>query len=264
MKVIIRSSMLRDYENMSCAKQFQARWFPRSQEEADLMSLDNIQAIRWGQYFEQIVLGSGVDGKTIELTPEEIRSVYYKRIKQQAEVARKYIFKDLGLQFMLSQARLEAVVQVDGIDIPIEGHIDGISGDNGVPKLVLDTKYTGDTKNTFGDYSWGKPESMDMIQLVIYLHLVRVNYSSVTDLEGMYYVADSKVEMNVSVITPEFSDEYTFHCFQRIKEAYLNISNMVRFNHFPASPEFNKCKNCPLFKICKDRADVPEKQIIYK
>lgn len=265
MEIVMRSSMLRDYENIECALQYKARWFPENDQERELMSLDNVQAIRWGQYFEQLVLGSGVDGKTITLRDDEIRSVHYKRIREQAETARKYIFRDLGLKFIASQLRLESSIEVDGVTFRIEGHIDGLSGDdNGVPKLVLDTKYTGDSKNEFGPYAWGNPENMDMIQMVTYEYLVRANYEGVTDLENMYYVADSKADTNVLVVTPVFSEVYISACFQRYKEAFLGTSQMLHFNKFPANPEFNRCKACPLKDICEYRANVPEKTIIYK
>src|SRR5690606_6730844 len=131
MEFRIRNSMLNDWEEM-CHLAFRARWFG-TPDEQKLMDIGHLQAIRWGSYFEQLVLGSGVGGKVIELTDKELRSEYYPRVKRQASIARGFIFetlKGMGYPFMKAQERLETTFTIDGMQVPYEGNADALLGLN--------------------------------------------------------------------------------------------------------------------------------------
>lgn len=240
--------MLNDWEEM-CQLAFKARWFGTPQEK-DLMDIGHLPAIRWGSYFEQLVLGSGVGGKMIELTDSEKSSKeLYPRVHRQAQVARDFLFRHItegGLKLPLIEAQMQvkANMVIEGITVPVEGNIDAAFGFNKIPSLNLDTKYTGDASNTFGKYAWGKPETMDMGQLINYSELIYLNYGVMP--RSMYYVADSTPKERVEIIEPVFSNYAREEYKWRLKEAYLKISYAVNWNVWVPTPDYNKCKNCPL------------------
>ena len=259
----IRNSMLNDWEEM-CGLAFRARWFG-TPEEKQLMDISDRPAIRWGSYFEQLVLGSGVGGKTIELTSKEYSSVYYKRVKSQAEIARHFIFgflKEKGYPFWKAQVQLITDFEIDGMTIPYEGNADALLGEPFKPTLVLDTKFTGDTTNTWGKYAWGKPEQMDMGQLAGYSKAIQQIYG--TNPAAMYYVADSKEEERVEPISVEFSNEYIEYYLYDLKTAYVEIKQSIAFNYWPLKNSYNTCSQCPLKNTCSSAIKIPEVKTVYK
>lgn len=259
-KLRIRNSMLSDWDNM-CQLAFKARWFG-TDEDKEKMDIGYKQSIRWGLFFEQLIFGSGMGGKTIELTEKEYGSVHYKRIKAQASEAREYLFKHLGVPFVASQVQLFAEIEVDGMIIPVEGNIDGAFGHDRKIDLIVDTKYTADTSNEYGNYSWGRPEDMDMGQLVMYKTLVLLNYGTLP--EAMYYVADSTTEERVEVIRPDFSPSYVDWYNSRIKDAYIGINQAINFDHWVPKNGYNECKKCPFRDTCPSAIKQPTIKIIEK
>lgn len=262
MNIRIRNSMLSDWDSM-CKLAFKARWFG-TEEEKKAMDIGHLQAIRWGSYFEQLVLGTGVGGKIIELTEKENRSEYKDRVKEQASIARQFIFgtlKEMGYPFLKAQEQLITTFLIDGVEVHYEGNADALLGRD-QPELVLDTKLTGDTTNTFGKYAWGRPETMDMGQLVGYTEAVKQIYGK--EPKAMYYVADISPKKRIEPIEVDFTDEYRYEYLWRLKEAYVEINQSVNFNHFPATASYNECSNCPLFKTCEKAVRVPEITTIVK
>lgn len=252
--------MLRDWESM-CQLAFRARWFG-TEEERQKMDIGHRQSIRWGVFFEQLIFGSGMGGKTIELTDKERSSVYYTRVKKQAEEARNYLLKNNPITHMGSQVQLFGEIDVGGFKIPCEGNIDGQFGRNKIPELNVDTKLTADADNEYGDYAWGRPDLMDMGQLVMYRELTFLNYG--VWVQSMYYVADTTPSERVEVIKPEFTEDYIMWYKDRLREAYIGITQAVNFNYWKPSSGYNECKVCPLRGTCPKAVKVPEVQVIIK
>src|SRR5690606_7743590 len=109
--ISLRYSMLKDWRSL-CQLAFKARWFGTT-EEKQLMSLDHVQAIRWGVYFEQLVWGTGMGGKTIELDPKEKSSVYYERVKKQAKEARRILISEQSFTQLDTQVQLKGILDVE-------------------------------------------------------------------------------------------------------------------------------------------------------
>lgn len=243
----IRNSMIPDWESM-CKKAFYFRWFG-TDDQKKLFDISDNQAVRWGVYFETLVLGSGLDGKTIELTDAERKSEYYSRVKRQAEVARKFFFTELGIPKVAFQHKIQTDFQIEGHTIPIEMNADAVFGHNGIPEIIYDTKFTGDTTNTFGKWAWGRPETMDMGQGIMYSEGVKAFYG-LNYVRFGYYVADHTKAENVEILEILFSqysiEEYKYRVFK----TYFEIYQALQWNFWEASPEYNKCKNCPAVNIC--------------
>lgn len=261
-KLRIRNSMLSDWEEM-CHLAFRARWFGTA-EERQLMDIGHLEAIKWGSYFEQLVLGSGVGGKIVELTDKMYRSDYYERTKRQAETAREFIFNRLGVPFIAAQVQMVVDIEIEGMTIPTEGNADALLGYSKVPSVILDTKFTGDTTNEYGKYAWGKPETMDMGQLVMYTEQAVRIYNLPSFPRSIYYVADRLKSERVEVIEPEFTQEYRQWYLWKLKEAYQEISQSYNFNYWTDKASYNNCRNCPLRDQCNKAVKVPEIKKIIK
>lgn len=258
----IRNSMLNDWEEM-CQLAFKARWFGTEEERA-LMDIGHLEAIKWGSYFEQLVLGSGVGGKLVELTDKMLRSEYYDRTKRQAEIARDFIYRGLGIPFIAAQVQMVVDLEIEGVIVPTEGNADALLGHNKIPELILDTKFTGDTTNEYGKYSWGRPEAMDMGQLVMYAEQSRIIYNLGQYPRSMYYVADRMKAERVEVIEPEFTNVYRQEYLWRLKEAHREITQAYHFDFWTNKASYNNCRNCPLRDRCSKAVKLPEIKTIVK
>lgn len=258
--ISLRYSMLKDWNSM-CQLAFKARWFG-TPEEKQLMSLDDVQAIRWGVYFEQLVWGTGMGGKTIELTIKEKSSVYYERVKRQAKEARRILITENNLQLIGTQVQLKATLDVEGVQIPIEGNIDAIFGINKIPQMNIDTKSTADADNEYGDYAWGRPDKMDMSQMVMYRDLVYLNYGVVP--QSRYYVADLTKEEKVEIIEPDFREEYIWNHRWNVRNSFQEINQAYNFDFWIPVKDYNQCKNCRIRSICSEAVTTPEIKIITK
>jgi hypothetical protein len=257
----LRNSMLNDWEEM-CQLAFKARWFG-SPEEKELMDIGFKQNIRWGSFFEQLTLGAGVGGRMIDLSDKEKQSEHYIRVKRQAKEARNFLFKELGFPFLQAQVQVFGSFNVEGFNIPVEGNIDAAFGTDHI-QIVLDTKYTGDTTNTYGKYSWGKPETMDMGQLIMYSELSQQMYPNHPMPRTIYYVADSSPKERVEVIEPLFSSYAREEYKWRVFTAYKEISQHYNFNYWTPQPDYNKCKQCPLRENCSSAIKSPQIKTIQK
>lgn len=257
----IRNSMVSDWGSM-CKRAFQYRWFG-SEEEKKLFDIGDRPQIRWGIYFETLVFGSGLDGKTIELTAKEMESVYYQRVKDQATVARDYLLVKMGIPLISAQTKIEHHLEIEGHKIPIEMNADSLFGHNGIPSLIVDTKLTGDTENEFGKWAWGRPEQMDMGQGIMYSEVVKSFFNN-PDVKFMYYVADNSKAERTEVMQVNFSENAILEYKYGVLQVYRELYECLMFELFEASPEYNKCRQCPAFKICKSAQRIPELKIIEK
>lgn len=258
--ISLRYSMLKDWRSL-CQLAFKARWFGTT-EEKQLMSLDHVQAIRWGVYFEQLVWGTGMGGKTIELDPKEKSSVYYERVKKQAKEARRILISEQSFTQLDTQVQLKGILDVEGVKIPIEGNIDAMFWNGNKPFLNVDTKSTADAENEYGDYAWGRPEKMDMSQMVMYRDLVFLNFNVLP--RSQYYVADLTKEEKVELIEPEFTDEYIWNHRWNVRIAYQEINQALNFDYWVPKNGYNECKNCPLKSVCPKAVTTPEIKYIQK
>lgn len=253
--------MISDWESM-CKLAFKYRWFG-TDEEREAFDIGDRKQIRWGIYFETLVFGSGLDGKTIELTKTEIESVYYDRVRRQAQIARQYLLVDMGIPLISAQTKFEHELEVDGVKIPVEMNADSLFGHGDKPELIVDTKLTGDTENTFGKWAWGAPEKMEMGQGIMYTEVVKAKFS-LDQIRFKYYVADNSNKERTEIIEVHFQpfaiEEYKYGVLTVYKEVY----QALLFNYFEPSPEYNKCRNCPAFNFCPHAIKTPQVTHLFK
>jgi hypothetical protein len=140
---------------------------------------------------------------------------------------------------------------------------------------IIDTKYTGNLKNDFGQFGWGNPANMDHLQLVFYWYLAKdidfdLNDKYVPDNylrelikpdikelldagvhTARYMIYDGTPEMNAKNLRVEPTPDKIQEMHESIRKT---VSYIRDYNDagWPAIPDFEVCKNCPIIN-CKSR-----------
>jgi hypothetical protein len=231
----LSNSKLHDWETM-CPIEWKAKHIDKTIEWGES------QQMRWGIFFETLVIGSGIAGKSIELGYTELNSVFYPRVKAQAAKARKYL-KILGGKIHERQEHIQAILTFDGQNIPIEGTLDVNYRIPPSRRIVIDLKLTGDTENEFGKFAWGAPEKMDLSQIIHYTTLHKLKYGGDFP-EAQYWVFDNGKEMKEKLITVDISDEARYFHFQRLSDVYNQINMCIELDDWSPNNSYENCSNC--------------------
>lgn len=256
----LSNSMLRDWEEM-CQKEFFQRWFKQN----PAYELDSVP-ITLGNLFEQNVIGVSVGGKVTVPTKEFIKSNQssYDRMLNQAELCKTFL-KLLGGKKIGVQTYLHAVV-IDsaGQEIPICGNLDILYGwpAENLRRAIIDLKFTADTDSTFGDFAWGRPDTMDMSQAFQYVLLHRLVYPELPDPEFKYWIYDHKPSMKRSHLNIIISEQTMSDHIERLSKAYNAISDALLFNSWRPKQEYSFCSVCK-YK-CEYEKLLPDEISIYK
>lgn len=139
-------------------------------------------AMRYGMYGEQVLLGRGARDEVVEISPLKNgqKSKDQIRIEDQMNI---FVPKNL-MEYQISILK-NANVQVPITmhyqnNIYLQGVIDVFPTPviwNGEWKLaLLDVKVTGDVNSEFGSYCWGKPEWIDHLQPDLYQYILGSNF----------------------------------------------------------------------------------------
>lgn len=254
---ILSNSKLRDWETM-CPIQFKAKHIDKT------IVFKPTIAMKWGSYFETLVLGGGIGGafnmKTDEDGPKMERSVFYDRVRTQAERAilllKAYGGKTLSRQEYIRTEVRDAAGQL----IPIEGTLDRRSFIEELNRqCVIDIKFTMDTENDFGDYGWGNAKGMDLSQIVHYGLLVHLKHRVDYPITK-YWVFDSKPEMKYKPIDVVVSEGAIYNHIERCSTVYNQIMTSIVMDDWQPHNTFKNCSVCPV--KCKYERTVPEEEII--
>lgn len=255
----ISNSMLHDWEDL-CPLIFQARWIDKT------LAWPETVPMRWGNIFETLAIGKGVQGKAAVPTEAEKKSINYERVKKQAQDCRDFLKNRGGKVISYQKYEYAEVVDSQGQTIPIMGGFDieyMFSEPDEEPKRgVIDLKLTGDTDNTFGKFAWGKPESMDVSQAIHYGLIQQYLYGDWPRFE--YWVFDSSVAMKKTMINVNISDYMISEHIERVSRAYNEIITAIDFLGFQPVNTYSNCNKCPLRHECRHRRTMPEIIEIYK
>lgn len=246
----ITQSMMKDWTGGMCPPLFKARWFDKTYEWTES------EAMLWGNWFEYEAIGANVrDGSIPELTDKMKKSVTYGRAQQQLEMWHK-IVKELNITDIEVQQEVEAVIEFtyDGQVFPvrISGTEDLRCKVDGKP-TIIDIKTTGSVKNTYGDYAWGNPDSMDLKQAIHYPMIEQITTGVKHDF--LYIVFGLDKDMGCKIIqgvpTEQSFDKHQQKIFMMWNEIAYSL-----FNTFEPDPSYNKCNGCPF--PCVAQQTVPE------
>ena len=252
-----------------------------------------------GSFFETLCIGRGVGGKITDdlkrkrLTKKQDidnqkrklnnlplllgeKTMDQIRIEQQA--AR---FKILSAKYQISV--LEENTQVH-IKIPWHKNPDimlGLSFDifptaiitgSGLKLAIIDLKLTADIHVTFGEYCWGAPEYLDVIQGMMYHYGARqvvdhvalnphmtelltkpaVDLIKQNQLHFYYWVFNYKKEtLEDKLIKVEWDNQREQELHEAIRKAVSLIEYYEALN-WPTKPDFRLCKECTVTE-CESR-----------
>ena len=138
---------------------------------------------------------------------------------------------------------------------------------------IIDLKLTADINSTYGDFSYGAPEFLDLIQAKMYHYVVRnINKSLNPELSGLItqtvenLIKQNKVQFLLWVFNYKkdtLEDKFIHVAWDKNKEAELHqsirrtiacIENGEK-KEWPTNPVYHLCKSCPWFE-CPDRKNI--------
>jgi len=138
---------------------------------------------------------------------------------------------------------------------------------------IIDLKLTADIHSTYGDYCYGSPQDLDLIQGKMYHYGIRnMDFELNPHLENRItdslkrLIDDNRVLFllwifNYKKEKPE--DKFIIIRWDKAKEAELNhsirqtIATMDYYDEmgWPANPKYKYCKNCPVLE-CMERVNI--------
>ena len=253
----------------------------------------------YGKYFETQCLGKS-SGKPLndlprkKLTKKEINEnavrkkegkpllkgakfIDHIRIDDQVNrfhaLTKKYriIIADANVQVKLQtiweydpDVMLSAELDVFPTTILIEGELEA---------AIIDLKLTADIHNNYGDFCYGKPEYLDLIQAKMYHYLARNINTKLNPELGTIVTESVQRLINSNRILfllwifnykgNVLEDKFIQVKWDKNKEAELHesirktvsIINMGEKSDWPTNPVYHLCKNCP-WKECPDRIKI--------
>jgi hypothetical protein len=148
--------------------------------------------------------------------------------------------------------------------------------DNNIPKMyaaIVDLKLTADIHATFGEYCYGNPVYLDLIQAKMYHYMVRnINKKMNPGLSGLITeTVQSLIDKNAikfllwifNYKKEVLEDKFIQVTWDKNKEAELHesirktVSSLEKGEQlkWPTNPKFDLCKKCP-WKECPDRSTI--------
>jgi hypothetical protein len=147
----------------------------------------------------------------------------------------------------------------------------------GLKMAIIDLKLTADVNATFGEYCWGAPEFLDLIQAYTYHYMARqvINHVNLNphltelltkpavdlirnnQLEFYYWVFNYKKEVlddKLIKVTWDEQKEQEFH--EAVRKTVSLIEYWEKLD-WPARPNYKLCKECTVFE-CTQRQTIQQ------
>lgn len=251
-KFKLTQSMMKDWKKI-CPRVFEAKYILKT------LDVPPTEAMIWGNYFEYLCIGANVRGGVPELTDTMEKSAYKGRVLKQVEVYKKTIehYKVTDIQPQVEkEAVLLQTIEDTIIEIPIIGTDDIVCKiDN--ERAIIDLKFTGDVTNEWGDFAWGAPHKMDLLQAKHYPLIWMLAEDEKCIFQ--YWIFDRSPKMGAKILHMDASPE----AFEWHKRAIFDIWNEIQYSintSFLSYPKYAECRECPL--SCNARLNVPEVEFI--
>lgn len=233
-------SALKDFEKeLTCPVRWKHQWL---MNEFEYKPSD---AMRMGLLFETLVLGATAKDDSISVddfpkNKDGSLKADIKRIVEQAEYCKDILFNKEHKDYIgvtITDAQLTIYHKRNRIVIDALG-----TNSNGL--VMLDLKFTGDVNSTFGDYCWGTPDKMDLIQQGFYQMIVEDKYGKKID-RNILLVFDNKPHKGKKLIEVNLTDAGRERVRERIGE-FDTIINEYEEEGWPYMPSLSECKDCQL------------------
>lgn len=237
-----------DYLNeKECGLVFKAKFIDKNYESIPSA------AMKEGIYFEYLATGALPRNNEVpkpETTTKGALTTAYERIPKAADLFKR-IIKHYGIKIL----KIGYTVSTD----EMTGIID-IWADWSGQKVIIDLKYSGLLDDKWNEMGWDT-ESLNMkdslmIQGVHYKLLVQESLG-IENVPFYYFVFNSKDATDMKIIRQNVDpDKFYFHK-QNVLKMRTAIIHEMENGGFKAYPDYRKCKDCPLFETCTERAEFP-------
>jgi hypothetical protein len=198
-----------------------------------------------GQYFEQQLIGANRSGTIVEMPKGKSGNKLTDEIRLDELAANgKALMEKMGIKI----TGVQRTITVEDL----EGHLDVDAIYNG-RRVTIDVKYT-DTKIDDRWNGWGDIENKDHLQPVHYTYL---EWKLSGEFIPFYYLIFGKSGWVRFVQVAIGQERMAAHA-----ASIEVLRNELPREKWEASPEFNKCMDCPLLEKCKHAAKVPSLELI--
>ena len=135
---------------------------------------------------------------------------------------------------------------------------------------IIDLKLTGDIHNTYGEYCYGKPEFLDLIQGKMYHYIVRnLDKTLNPDIDNIVtdsvrkLIKDDRIKFLLWIfnykgqvledkfIRVEWDENKNAELHESIRKT-ISILDKAEAEEWPTTPQYSLCKNCP-WTECPDK-----------
>jgi len=256
-----------------------------------------------GSYFETLCIGSGAGGKITDDLPRKrlVKARELENIKRKQsglpEIKGDKTMDQIRIEqqaqrFKLLSAKYQVTVEPKGntqVRITIPWHKNpeiflsmefdifptAIITNEGLKLAIIDLKLTADINASFGEYCWGAPEFMDLIQAYMYHYGARQLINNVdmnphivelltkpavsliqqNQLEFYYWVFNYKketLEDKLVKVIWDSTKESELH--EAVRKTISLIEYWENMN-WPTRPQFKLCKECTIFS-CPDKTNI--------
>lgn len=257
-----------------------------------------------GSYFETLCIGSGAGGRKTDDLPRKrlTKARYLENIKRKEhglpevkgdKTTDQERIEQQAARFRILSAKYQITILEENTQVRIrvpwhknpEVYLScefdifptAIMTKDGLKLAIIDIKLTADVNATYGEYCWGAPEFMDLIQAYMYHYCARQLLSNVdinphikdiftataanlvknNQLQFYYWVFNYKKET--------LEDKLILVQWDETKEAELHESirkciSLIEFNEkmdWPTKPNYKLCKECTVFD-CTDRQAIQQ------
>lgn len=209
------------------------------------------EAMFKGLYFEWHLLGATRGG--VEPIFEPLKGGGRSKPQQDLDLLverSKKVLKDLGVDVENGQKQVRLENDL------FEGHLDLITNDiqNKDGKAIYDVKYTETKFTDRWNGGWADADNNEDIKIQA-THYTFLYWLVHGEFIPFYYIVFGKSGWVRVFKMISYQSTIDNHIAQ------LSIVNekLQQFNaaHWPASPEFNRCNDCPLNKVCNKKATKP-------
>ena len=260
----LSQSLLKEYvdyfdENVkSCGLYIRKKYFEKK-------PVESTEVQKLGIYFEYMATGYLRPGDTIPQpemvykgTAREKMSTDYERATLSAE-----LFKNMMKHYGIIPLKYGEYMLHDGSS--------GISDIYAIwndEECIIDVKYSGLFDDKFSEYGWHTEslvyKSKTLLQPIHYKYLAK-HTKGIPDIPFYFWVFHAKNHEKAKIIKANIQEEH-LNLHEQITvpkmKKYLNF-HYNNLDKLEARPNFVRCKDCPFYDECDQRAEVPTIEEIY-
>ena len=241
-------------------------WCPRKVQAIYLkgMQSEPSETMEVGNYFETLAFGATDSGMRTQ-APIDKRTGSIKLKFQRAQVHAARFLSEYKEKYKMNflKQRHHIHVQIEGepnyilrarLDI-LTSLYDPINFPDEPlhPIVIMDTKMTGSILSTYPPFSWGAPQLMDHIQADLYSMCYEAKHGKAVPF--YYLVMDTSPQMKHMLYYKPVTTADKRIVRERIRRtiATINLYNdSTDGGDWPARPNADNCKRCPLSEICPE------------